>query len=151
MGDINVEYKHCSNSKWTILSQLFDLSELITEPMRVTNTSSTIIDHIQFVANHHTVQEDFVALHSLIMKHPDKHVPVKLWRVKCNRPPPPQWYTRDIGQTQIKRDKCKCQYRWSQYKSLRNKFSSLIRDAKRKHFTVSVQKQKYSKALCKYF
>ena len=41
--------------------------------------------------------------------------------------------------------------RWSQYKRLQNKVSSLLQDAKRKHFTVSVEKQKDSKALWKHF
>ena len=100
------------------------------------------------MANRHTVDEDFVALHSIIMKHLDKHAPVERRRVKCNRLP--EWYTSDIGLT-IQRDKCKRQKRWSQYKRLRNKVSSLIRDAKRKHFTVSVEKQKDSKALWNHF
>ena len=67
----------------------------------------------RFVANHHTVNEDYVALHSIIIKHLDKHAPLKRLRAKCNRLP--EWYTRVIGQTQIQRDKCK---RWSQYKLL---------------------------------
>ena len=103
----------------------------------------------RFVTNRYTVDEDFVALHSIIMKHLDKHAPVKRRRVKCNRLP--EWYTSDNGLTRIQRDKCKRQKRWSQYKRLRNKVSSLIRDAKRKHFTVSVEKQKYSKALWNHF
>ena len=46
MGDINIDYKHCSNSNWANLTLLFDLSQLITEPTQVTDTSSTIIDHV---------------------------------------------------------------------------------------------------------
>ena len=103
----------------------------------------------RFVANRHTVDEDFVALHSIIMKHLDKHAPVKRRRVKCNRLP--EWYTSVIGLTRIQRDKCKRQKRWSQYTRLRNEVSYLIRDAKRKHFTVSVEKQKDSKALWNHF
>ena len=89
------------------------------------------------MANHHTADEDFMALNSMIMKHLDKHAPIKRRRVKCNRLP--EWYTSDIGLTRIQR-------RWSQYKRLRNKVSFLIRDAKRKHFIASVEKKK-SKAL----
>ena len=63
------------------------------------------------MANRHTVDEDFVALHSIIMKHLDKHAPVKRRRIKCNRLP--EWYTSDIGLTRIQRDKCKRQKRWS--------------------------------------
>ena len=181
MGDINIDYKHCSNSRWANLTQLLDLSQLITEPTQVTDTSSTIIvytaepgnitecfvprysisdnypvcftrkkhykipkkkhktssyrcfkkfadahflsdldtDLERFVANHHTVYEDFMALHSIIMKHLDNHAPVKLRRVKCNRLP--EWYKSDIGLTRIQKDKCKPPKWWSQRKRFQSK------------------------------
>ena len=50
------------------------------------------------MANHHTVDEDFVALHSIVMKHLDERR-----RVKCNGLP--EWYTSDVVQTRIQRDK----------------------------------------------
>ena len=68
----------------------------------------------RFVASHHKGDEDFVALHSIIMKRLDKHAPVKRRRVKCNRLP--EWYTSYIGVTRIQRDTCKRQQRWSKYK-----------------------------------
>ena len=103
----------------------------------------------RFVANHHTIYEDFMALHSIIMTHLDNHAPVKLRRVKCNRLP--EWYKSDIGLIRIQKDKCKPQKWWSQYKRFQNKVSSIIHEAKRKHFTVSVEKQKDSKALWNHF
>ena len=68
---------------------------------------------------------------------------------KCNHLS--EWYTSDICLTRIQRDKYKRQKRWSQYKRLLNKVSSLLQDVKRKHFTVSLEKQKDSKALWKHF
>ena len=41
MGDINIDYKACSNSKWLNLIQLFDLSQLITDYTRVTKSTTT--------------------------------------------------------------------------------------------------------------
>ena len=82
----------------------------------------------RFVANHHTVDEDFVALHLIVMKHLDKRR-----SVKCNGFP--EWYTSNVVQTRIQR-----------HKRLRNKVTYLIGDTKR-NFTVSVEKQNYSKAL----
>ena len=78
------------------------------------------------------------------MKHLDKHASVKRRRVKYKSP-------SDIGLTRIQRNKCKRQKGWSQYKRLQNKVSALIRDAKRKHFTVSFEKQKDSKAPWNHF
>ena len=46
MGDINIDYRACSNSKWLNLVLLFDLKQLVTEPTRVTQSSSVIIDLI---------------------------------------------------------------------------------------------------------
>ena len=45
MGDFNIDMSSCSNNKWLSLIQLFDLSQLITEPTRITKSTSSIIDH----------------------------------------------------------------------------------------------------------
>ena len=45
MGDFNIDLQSCSNSKWLNLIQLFDLTQFVKEPTRVTESSSTIIDH----------------------------------------------------------------------------------------------------------
>ena len=41
MGDINIDYYACTNSKWLNLVQLFDLTQLVSEPTRVTESSTT--------------------------------------------------------------------------------------------------------------
>ena len=48
-----------TNSKWMNLSQLFDLSQLISTPTRITQSSSTIIDHI-YISNPENITETFV-------------------------------------------------------------------------------------------
>ena len=45
MGDFSIDMISCSNSKWLNLIQLFDLSQLVKHSTRVTETSSSIIDH----------------------------------------------------------------------------------------------------------
>lgn len=59
MGDTNIDYKSCTNSKWLNLVQLFDLTQMVSEPTRVTQTSSTIIDHL-YTTNPENVAECFV-------------------------------------------------------------------------------------------
>ena len=46
MGDLNIDMKIPGNCKWKNLINLFDLTQLIQEPTRVTETSATIIDHV---------------------------------------------------------------------------------------------------------
>ena len=47
MGDFNIDCTSCINKKkWQNLVQLFDLSQLVSEPTRITETTSTLIDHI---------------------------------------------------------------------------------------------------------
>ena len=64
MGDFNIDINTCMNSKWSHLVQLFDLTQLITEPTRVTQTSSTLIDHV-YTINPATIAESFVSQISL--------------------------------------------------------------------------------------
>ena len=45
MGDFNIDGTSCIK-KWQNLVQLFNLSQLVSEPTRITETSSTLIDHI---------------------------------------------------------------------------------------------------------
>ena len=45
MGDFNIDLISCTNNKWSNLLQLFDLSQLAREPIRVTESSATLIDH----------------------------------------------------------------------------------------------------------
>ena len=64
MGDFNIHINSCMNSKWSHLVQLFDLTQLITEPTRVTQTSSTLIDHV-YNTTPATTAERFVSQISL--------------------------------------------------------------------------------------
>ena len=41
MGDFNIDLIPCTNNKWSNLLQLFDLSQLVREPTRVTESSAT--------------------------------------------------------------------------------------------------------------
>ena len=46
MGDVNFDYQTCTNNKWHNLIQPSDLTQIVTEPTRITPSSSIIIDHI---------------------------------------------------------------------------------------------------------
>ena len=180
MGDFNIDLQSCSNSKWLNLIQLFDLTQFVKEPTRVTESSSTIIDHAyssdsanitecfvpsyaisdhfpicftrkvnskisktvhtmssyryfktfdetiflndlrhdlsKFQNNCETIDDNFSELHAIIIKLLDKQAPIKTRRVKSNRLP--AWYTPEIGQTRIARDKCKRLKQWAEYKRL---------------------------------
>ena len=69
MGDININYRACSNSKLLNLVQLFDLTHLVSEPTRVTESSTTLIDHI-YTSNPENISECFVASYSLSDHYP---------------------------------------------------------------------------------
>ena len=64
MGDINIDLNPSPNRKWQNLIELFDLSQLIKEPTRVTESSSTIIDHI-YTSKPENIIESFVSNYSL--------------------------------------------------------------------------------------
>ena len=64
MGDFNIDLKLNPNKKWQNLIELFDLSQLVNDPTRVTETSSTIIDHI-YTTHQENVKESFVSTYAL--------------------------------------------------------------------------------------
>ena len=64
MGDLNIDLSLNTNRKWQHLIELFDLTQLIKDPTRVTETSSTIIDHI-YTSNPENIVESFVSNYSL--------------------------------------------------------------------------------------
>ena len=72
MGDFNIDLRSCTNHKWLNLLQLFDLSQLVTEPTRVTQTSSSFIDHV-YSSNPENISECFVPFYSI-----SDHFPVSL-------------------------------------------------------------------------
>ena len=78
MGDFNIDLRSCTNHKWLNLLQLFDLSQLVTEPTRVTQTSSSLIDHV-YSSNPENISECFVPFYSI-----SDHFPVCLTRkISC--------------------------------------------------------------------
>lgn len=95
--------------------------------------------------DHSNVDEDLTVLHSVAIKCLDKHAPIKAKRVKSIQLP--EWYTSEIGQARIARDKYKRLKQWTEYKCFRNKTRNLIKSAKRKHFTTSVENLKDTKTL----
>ena len=80
MGDFNIDLNLCTNNKWIhlITLQLFDLSQIVTEPTRVTETVATIIDLI-YVSNPENISNCYVYKLSI-----SDHFPVCLSR-KVNR------------------------------------------------------------------
>ena len=60
MGDFNIDITVHSNKKWQHLIDLFDLSQMIREPTRVTETTSTIIDHV-YTSHPDNIIESFVS------------------------------------------------------------------------------------------
>ena len=64
MGDVNIDFQACSNNKWLNLVQLFDLTQLVTKPTRITPYSSTLIDHV-YTTNPENISECYVPSYSI--------------------------------------------------------------------------------------
>ena len=79
MGDFNIDDTVHSNKKWQHLVDLFDLSQMIREPTRVTETTSTIIDHV-YTSHPDNIIESFVSPYSI-----SDHFPVCFTRKISNR------------------------------------------------------------------
>ena len=78
MGGFNVEYATCTNGKWLNLIKLFDLSQLVSEPTRVTQTTAIIIDHV-YATNPENIIECVIPKYSI-----SDHFPVCFTRkVNC--------------------------------------------------------------------
>ena len=67
MGDFNIDYKSCPNKKLLNMIQLFDLSQLVTEPTRITETTATTIDHV-YSSHPENITECFIS-HFTISDH----------------------------------------------------------------------------------
>ena len=78
MGDFNIDCTSCINKKWQNLVQLFDLSQLVSEPTHITETTSTLIDHI-YTTHQENITECFVAHYAI-----SDHFPVCITR-KVNK------------------------------------------------------------------
>ena len=64
IGDFNINYLNCSNKKWLHLVELFDLKQMITTPTRVTQNTSSIIDHL-YCSNPDYISDCFVPKYSI--------------------------------------------------------------------------------------
>ena len=64
IGDFNINYLNCSNKKWLHLVELFDLKQMITTPTRVTQNTSSIIDHF-YCSNPDYISDCFVPKYSI--------------------------------------------------------------------------------------
>ena len=62
----------------------------------------------------------------------------------------PDWYSPEIGQARIARDRCKRLKHWAEYRNYRNKTRNLIRNVKRQHFTKSIENFKDTGTLWKH-
>lgn len=75
----------------------------------------------------------------------DRHAPIKVKRVKSARLP--AWYSPEIGEARKARDNYKRLKQWSNYKKFRNKTRSLIKNAKRGHFTDAIENSKDTRVI----
>ena len=64
MGDFNIDYSPRVNQKWHRMVQLFDLSQLVKEPTRITESTATIIDHVYSTHPEH-ITECFISHFSI--------------------------------------------------------------------------------------
>ena len=78
IGDFNINYLNCSNKKWLHLVELFDLKQMITTPTRVTQNTSSIIDHL-YCSSPDYISDCFVPKYSI-----SDHFPICFTRRKIN-------------------------------------------------------------------
>ena len=64
MGDVNIDFQAYLYNKWLNLVQLFDLTQLVTKPTRITPYSSTLIDHV-YTTNPEHISECYVPSYSI--------------------------------------------------------------------------------------
>ncbi len=212
MGDTNIDlisdHTDVLKSSWINITTDMELNQIITEPTRTTDSTSTLIDHIyvspdlpvlhSMVVNYaisdhfpiyavfdlknsdnykkngthktityrqhkHFNQNDYVCdlqaapwqninftndttdqcLESFLNIYTsiiDKHLPLTTKRIK--RPKQPEWITHEIMAAINKRDNAKKNKNEQQYKHWRNKAVLLIREAKRTHYSQSIETHK---------
>ena len=103
------------------------------------------LDLESFTPCHESIENDFSTWFSIIYKNLNEHAPLKNKRVKHKRLP--EWFTPDIKEMQHKRDLSKRLKHWEDYRKFRNKTRQLIRQAKRKYFSDTVENSKDTKAI----
>ena len=95
------------------------------------------------------INDDLTVWYTIFLKNLDHHAPYKTKRVKSKKLP--DWYNDEISNVRRKRDACKRNHLWSEYRKYRNMTKSLIRKAKRKHFSDSVTQSKDTRAMWQHF
>ena len=77
MGDFNIDYKFCPNKQWLNIIQCFDLSQLVAQPTRITETTATNIDYIysshpenipECVISHFSISDHFPEIYFKVIK-----------------------------------------------------------------------------------
>ena len=103
-------------------------------------------DFSRYSVSESDIETGLTAWYNILLNRLDQHAPIKTKRVKNKRMPP--WYNPDIAQARRYRDMNKKKLRnWAEYRKYRNLTKSLIRKAKRSHFTASVTDNKDTKLL----
>ena len=92
-----------------------------------------------------SIDSDITLWYDQLLKHLDKHAPVKFKRVKTNHLQ--KWFTTEILQARRQRDFNKRKRNWVEYKRYRNMTKSLIRKAKQKHFSDTVTDHRDAKPI----
>ena len=100
-----------------------------------------------FSVSESDIETDLASWYDILLRRLDQHAPFKNKRVKTKRLPP--WYNPDIAQARKNRDLNKKLHNWAQYRKYRNLTKSLIRKAKRNHFTTAVTSNKDTKLIWK--
>ena len=98
----------------------------------------------KFTPDHLIVDDDFVIWFSLIVKQLNVHAPLKTRRVKAKRLP--DWFTPDITEMQRKRDISR-RLKMGRLSKVSKQIKTLIKHAKRKHFSETVDNCKDTKAI----
>ena len=91
MGDFNFDFGINLNKKWHNLIELFDLTQSVSKPTRVTESSSTIIDHI-YSTKPENIIESFVPSLSI-----SDHFPICFTRKINNKTRKTNILQPDIG------------------------------------------------------
>ena len=94
----------------------------------------------EIVTEFDDINEMVEVWNSLFLEIVNKHTPIKTYRVK--RQYQPEWLTTDILECMKKRDRCMINGKTEEYRSLRNKVSTLIDKAKRETYQNKIEEAK---------
>ena len=77
LGDFNIDLMCEDNKRWPLLFKSYGLSQVISEPTRVTSNTATLLDHI-LVSDSQNVQESCCASMIIISDHYPVGIPWKI-------------------------------------------------------------------------